>query len=157
MLFAWSVFCLRSRGDRIIVARGMRACDGRLQDHATGVCQLSDCRWPPWRIKAKYSTRKFYACNSHTSSIDFLIFSCFCLLQFFRRVQNNHLFRLSHMMQCTRIFVLFRRFRKIAKRDRFVVCVRLSAWNNSARTPQIFVKFYIRVFFENLPRKFKFD
>jgi len=39
----------------------------------------------------------------------------------------------------------------------FVTSVRLSAWNNLAPTGQIFVKFEIWVFFENLSRKFKFD
>jgi len=34
--------------------------------------------------------------------------------------------------------------------------VRLSAWNSSAPTGRIFMKFYIWVFFENLSRKFKF-
>jgi hypothetical protein len=34
--------------------------------------------------------------------------------------------------------------------------VRMSAWNNSAPTRRIFVKFDILVFFENLSRKFKF-
>jgi len=34
--------------------------------------------------------------------------------------------------------------------------VRLSAWNNSTPTGGIFKKFYIWVFFENLPRIFKF-
>ena len=33
---------------------------------------------------------------------------------------------------------------------------RPSAWNNSAHTRQIFMKFHIWVFFENLSRKFKF-
>jgi hypothetical protein len=34
--------------------------------------------------------------------------------------------------------------------------VRQSAWNNSAPTARIFIKFNITVFFENLSRKFKF-
>ena len=34
--------------------------------------------------------------------------------------------------------------------------VRPSAWNNSASTEQIFMKFYIRIFFKNLPQKIKF-
>ena len=34
--------------------------------------------------------------------------------------------------------------------------VRLSAWNNSAPTGRIFMKFDIWVFFETLSRKFKF-
>ena len=34
--------------------------------------------------------------------------------------------------------------------------VRVSAWNNSALTGRIFMKFVIWVFFENLSRKFKF-
>jgi len=38
----------------------------------------------------------------------------------------------------------------------FIMSVRLSAWNNSAPTAQIFMKFGIRVFFENLSRKFNF-
>jgi hypothetical protein len=39
----------------------------------------------------------------------------------------------------------------------FVVSVRPSAWNNSTSTGQIFIKFGISVFFENLSRKFKFS
>jgi hypothetical protein len=35
--------------------------------------------------------------------------------------------------------------------------VRLSAWNNSASIRQIFMKFYICIFLENLLRKFKFN
>jgi len=63
----------------------------------------------------------------------------------------------------------FRRVRKIAKSDRYLrhvclsyVCpsvrpsVRPSAWNNSALTGRIFMKFDVWVFFENLWRKFKF-
>ena len=34
--------------------------------------------------------------------------------------------------------------------------VRLSAWNNSVPTGRIFMKFDIRLFFENTLRKFKF-
>jgi len=37
-----------------------------------------------------------------------------------------------------------------------LLSVRLYAWNNSASTGQIFVKFDICVFFENLSRKLKF-
>ena len=35
----------------------------------------------------------------------------------------------------------------------FVMSVRLSAWNNSAPSGHIIIKFDIRVFFEILPRK----
>jgi len=47
---------------------------------------------------------------------------------------------------------------KIAKSDLALSClsVRLSTWNISAPTCQIFVKLYIWVFFQNLLRKFKF-
>jgi len=38
----------------------------------------------------------------------------------------------------------------------FVMSV-LSAWNNSAPTGRIFVKFDVSVFFETISRKFKFD
>jgi hypothetical protein len=38
----------------------------------------------------------------------------------------------------------------------FVMSVRLSAWNNSVPAGRILIKFYIWIFFENLPRKFKF-
>jgi len=38
----------------------------------------------------------------------------------------------------------------------FVMSVRPSAWNNSAPTGRIFIKFDIRGFFENLLRNFKF-
>jgi len=46
----------------------------------------------------------------------------------------------------------FAKLRKAAKS--FFVC--LSEWNNSAPNGGIFVEFYIRVFFENMSRKFKF-
>jgi len=38
----------------------------------------------------------------------------------------------------------------------FLMSVRLSAWNNSALTGRIFIKFDIWIFFENFERKFKF-
>ena len=54
----------------------------------------------------------------------------------------------------------FRRIRKIAKSDLQLrhVCpsVCLSAWNKSAPTGRIFVKFDIGAFVENLSRKMKF-
>ena len=34
----------------------------------------------------------------------------------------------------------------------FVMCVRPSAWNNSAPTWRIFMKFDIKIFFENISR-----
>jgi len=37
----------------------------------------------------------------------------------------------------------------------FVMSVCPSAWSNSARPGRICLKFYLRVFFENLSRKFK--
>ena len=47
--------------------------------------------------------------------------------------------------------------RKIAKASTsFIMSVRVSAWNNSASTGRIFIKFYIWWFFENLSRKFEF-
>ena len=39
---------------------------------------------------------------------------------------------------------------------RFIMSVRLSAWDSSAPTGSIFIKFDIWVFFENMSRKFKF-
>ena len=60
-------------------------------------------------------------------------------------------------------YVIFRQslFAKLWKAAiSFVMAVRpsvcLSAWNNSAPTWQIFMKFYIWTFFENLSRKLKF-
>jgi hypothetical protein len=50
-----------------------------------------------------------------------------------------------------------RRVRKIAKGTiSFALSGRLSAWNNSAATGRIFIKFDIWGFFYNLSRKFKF-
>jgi len=46
----------------------------------------------------------------------------------------------------------FAKLRKAAMS--FVVC--LSKWNNSAPNGRIFVEFYIRVFLENMSRKFRF-
>ena len=46
--------------------------------------------------------------------------------------------------------------RKIAKRDYQFRYVRPSAWNNSAPTGRIYMKFYIWVWFEELWRTFKF-
>jgi hypothetical protein len=52
----------------------------------------------------------------------------------------------------------FRRVRKFSKSDTYLVyryiCV--SAWNNSAPTGRVFIKFYIRGFLESLWRKFNF-
>jgi len=48
-------------------------------------------------------------------------------------------------------------FEKLTKSTvSFITSVRLSAWNNSAPTGGIFLKFDIWVFFENLSRNFKF-
>jgi len=51
-------------------------------------------------------------------------------------------------------------FEKISKRDYYLrhVCPSApqTAWNNSAPTGRIFMKFYIWKCFENLPRKIKF-
>jgi hypothetical protein len=52
--------------------------------------------------------------------------------------------------------VIFRRVRKIAKKDYSLRRVSPSAWNNLAPTRRIFMKFYISVVFENSSRKFKF-
>jgi hypothetical protein len=46
----------------------------------------------------------------------------------------------------------FRRLRKIAKSGYWLRYVCLSEWNNSAPTIRIFMKFYICVIFENLPK-----
>ena len=60
------------------------------------------------------------------------------LLEFF----SHHL---THFM---------RRFRKIAKIDSFsFMSGSPSAWNSSAATGRIFMKFYVQVFFENLSYK----
>ena len=55
-------------------------------------------------------------------------------------------------------FYRFTRVRNIAKNDYEIrhVSVHPSAWNNSAPTGWIFMKFYIWTSFENLSRKFKF-
>jgi hypothetical protein len=49
---------------------------------------------------------------------------------------------------------IFMLFRKIA--ENFVMSVRLPAWNNSASTGGVFMKFDIREFFGNLSRNLKF-
>ena len=50
-----------------------------------------------------------------------------------------------------------RAFAKLLKATiSFVMFVRLSAWNKSAHTGQIVMKFVIRVFFSNLLRRLKF-
>jgi hypothetical protein len=49
----------------------------------------------------------------------------------------------------------FLKFRKASVS--FVLSVHPSAWNNLAVAEQIFMKFNIWVFFQNLPRKFKFQ
>ena len=59
---------------------------------------------------------------------------------------------------------VFRRFRKIAKnvnqihhvRPAVSLSVSRSAWNNSALTARISIKFDISIFFEHLSRRFKF-
>jgi len=38
----------------------------------------------------------------------------------------------------------------------FIVSVRLSTWDNSAPTGQIYMKYDIQVFLNNLSKKFKF-
>jgi hypothetical protein len=67
----------------------------------------------------------------------------------------------SDITHSRRLTDVLRRVRKIAKSDYYLrhtcpsVC--LSAWNNSAPTGRIIVKFYIYVFFESLVGEFKFD
>jgi hypothetical protein len=93
-----------------------------------------------------------------------------------RRVQNNrsrcmcsvticriyHSIRLEHIstLQGVGIQQILRRVRKIAKSNcqlrHVCVSVSTSAWNNSAPTGRIFIKFCIWGFSENLSRKFKF-
>ena len=51
--------------------------------------------------------------------------------------------------------ILFRRVRKISKSLNYLLHVRPSSWNNLAPTGQIFMKFIMWVFFENLSRKCK--
>ena len=50
---------------------------------------------------------------------------------------------------------MFAKLRK-ANIHRVSLSIRLSAWNNSAPTGRIFMKFCIWIFFESLSRKFKF-
>jgi hypothetical protein len=52
--------------------------------------------------------------------------------------------------------MIFLRVRKILRRDFKLRHTSLSAWNNSAPTGRIFMKFGIGVFFGSLSRKFKF-
>jgi hypothetical protein len=60
--------------------------------------------------------------------------------------------------------VVFMRVSKIAMRDYYLhhMCLsvhlsaRVSAWNNSARTGRIFMKFYIWEFLDNLSKELKF-
>ena len=49
----------------------------------------------------------------------------------------------------------FLKFRKVSVS--FVLSVQPSAWNSSALTERIFMKFSIWIFFQNLSRKFKFQ
>jgi len=70
---------------------------------------------------------------------------------------------IHHRVRWSRVFRLVR---KIAKSDYYrrhvclsvslSVCL-LSAWNNSAPTGRIFMKFDIGFFFENVPSTFKFE
>ena len=74
---------------------------------------------------------------------------------------HHHYLQYSKKQASTFFFVaLLRCIRKTAKHDYWLhhiyLRVHLSAWNNSAPTWQIFIKFEIWAFFENLSRKFKF-
>jgi len=51
---------------------------------------------------------------------------------------------------------IIRRVREIANSDYWLRHVRLSAWNNSAFTGRIFMKFGIWVLFKSMSRKFRF-
>jgi hypothetical protein len=64
--------------------------------------------------------------------------------------------RVSRFTMCSWNSRLFRFVRKIAKSDYKFRHVCLSAWNSSAPTGQIFMKFDVRAFFEKLSRKFQF-
>ena len=58
------------------------------------------------------------------------------------------------------LYIYFRSFRKIVKSD-YKICqtclsVHPSAWDNLVPTGQIFMKFHILLFSENLSKTFKF-
>jgi hypothetical protein len=56
-----------------------------------------------------------------------------------------------------KIDLFYSRRRKFEKATiRFIISVRLSAWNNSASTGKIFIKFDISVIFENLRQNTSF-
>ena len=58
------------------------------------------------------------------------------------------------LSQISHTFPAFKLVRQIA--ESFVMYVRMSAWNDSAPTGRMFMKFDIWGFFENLACKFKF-
>jgi hypothetical protein len=62
---------------------------------------------------------------------------------------------LSYIITVDRHYFVFL-FRRLRKSSPFCLSVRPSAWNNSAPSGGIFMKFDIWVFSENLSRKFKF-
>ena len=64
------------------------------------------------------------------------------------------LLQLSHISIYNRVLGAFAEFRKATLN--FVRSVSPSVWRNAALTGRIFMKFDIWIFFENLPRTFKF-
>jgi hypothetical protein len=83
----------------------------------------------------------------------FGIFStvCFYTATMVARTRLNFTLEVIHFLSC-----YFLRARSQKAIIRFVMPVCPTAWNNSAPTVQIFMKICIWVFFENLPRNFKF-
>jgi len=56
------------------------------------------------------------------------------------RIPNNVKHIINFWSEIKLCFVHFRRFRRIAKHDEFVMSVCASSWNNSAPTRRIFTK-----------------
>jgi len=71
-------------------------------------------------------------------------------------VPRKHVYLLSSLRVCGLVFLdAFTKLQKPTISVLMSLCP--SAWNNLAPTGQIFMKFSIWVFFENLSGKFKFD
>jgi hypothetical protein len=106
---------------------------------------------------------KTFVCISHLS-LAYCIPRSSQTLRFYYQTVPTVKFATSPWLTSTAIRMrsVFRRVRKISKSDLTSSClsvrppVRPPAWNNSAATELIFMKFDIWVYFDNLSRKLKF-
>lgn len=120
-------------------------------------CELS---WNYQKIKPTNLLHLFPSCPLTLQSSEVIC------LWFFQRIQQpetlkgilNHSVTVVFKFRLPKVDGFLGTSAKLWKANiSFVMCLHLSAWENSAPTTWIFMKFHTLRFFENPSRKFKFD